>query len=174
MTERGPVNVPVLVTSFADFQRVFGQPLDPDDFRIGDRGHGFFPHAVEGFFTNGGRRMYVTRVLPEDAAFSERMLFDRGLSGGAETMLLRAAARDSGTTVHPPLLYVTDATGMATGNWVRIGDGSRAEYHQIQTVGSASHHAANTPLLRPHDAGRAIVSFPSAAATNGSAASSGW
>lgn len=46
---RGPTR-PRLVTSFAEYERVFGS-----------RGR-FLPHAVRGFFANGGRRAFVGRI----------------------------------------------------------------------------------------------------------------
>src|SRR5439155_8367388 len=58
VTERGPANVPILVTSYGEYARWFGDRVDPIDFG----GHAFLPHAVEGFFTNGGKRLYITRV----------------------------------------------------------------------------------------------------------------
>ena len=64
VTERGPVRVPILVTSAGEYRRWFGETLSADLY--GD--HRFLPHAVEGFFTNGGKRLYVTRVLDTEAA----------------------------------------------------------------------------------------------------------
>ncbi|MDD4651923.1 MAG: phage tail sheath subtilisin-like domain-containing protein [Methanothrix sp.] len=57
MTERGPLNKPTLVTSFAEYQRTFGGYLSSD---FGD--YRYLPLAVEGFFSNGGQRAYITRV----------------------------------------------------------------------------------------------------------------
>jgi len=57
LTEMGPLNKPTLVTSFLEFQRIFGGYLGS--------GYGvyrYLPHAVEGFFQNGGQRVYITRV----------------------------------------------------------------------------------------------------------------
>src|SRR5512146_3182415 len=68
VTERGPVNVPILITSYGEHQRWFGDRLN---FRTyNNRGDPlcYLPHAVEGFFLNGGKRVYVTRVLDEDGA----------------------------------------------------------------------------------------------------------
>src|SRR5437773_10664844 len=59
VTERGPVNVPILITSFGEFIRWFGGFLNRLDFGT----HCYLPHAIEGFFTNGGKRVFVTRVL---------------------------------------------------------------------------------------------------------------
>ncbi len=57
LTQKGPLNQPTLVTSFSEFQRLFGGYLDTSygDYR-------YLPHAVEGFFQNGGHRVYINRV----------------------------------------------------------------------------------------------------------------
>ena len=74
-TERGPLNTPQLVTSFGEFRRQFGELLPQAEFSDGGRCHGYLPHAVEGFFTNGGKRCYITRVAPEDATRAHTTLF---------------------------------------------------------------------------------------------------
>lgn len=51
-TLRGPVNHPVTVRSFAEFQQVFGGLWQPSPM----------PYTVEQFFDNGGRRAVVVRV----------------------------------------------------------------------------------------------------------------
>ncbi|MDE6590014.1 MAG: phage tail sheath family protein, partial [Oscillospiraceae bacterium] len=61
----GPVTGrPVLLTSFAEYQRRFGGYLS--DLEYGP--YRFLPNAVEQFFTNGGSTCYVMRAAPEDAA----------------------------------------------------------------------------------------------------------
>ena len=67
MTARGPVNQPTLVTSQGGFSRVFGGLLNPQLFT---EGRDALPYAAEGFFTNGGARLYVVRVVGEDAVES--------------------------------------------------------------------------------------------------------
>lgn len=63
LAEKGPTKgTPVLITSFAEYQRRFGSYLSPQ--RYGSSR--FLPNAVEHFFTNGGSACYVMRVLPED------------------------------------------------------------------------------------------------------------
>ena len=57
VAERGPTNVPILVTSFGEYTRWFGGLLDPAVYvnPANPRDlHCFLPHAVQGFFTNGG------------------------------------------------------------------------------------------------------------------------
>src|SRR5689334_19130429 len=98
MTERGPVNVPILITSFGEYRRWFGERLPRQDFSNDNGPHCFLPHAVEGFFQNEGKRVYVTRILDEDGAVRSTVdLFDRGTEGGPRTVLLRAAAEGTGT-----------------------------------------------------------------------------
>ena len=58
MTEKGPqYGVPVLITNFASFRREFGE-------------YRYLTYAVNQFFTNGGSRCYVKRVVPSDAFYS--------------------------------------------------------------------------------------------------------
>src|SRR3954469_6412909 len=64
VTERGPANVPVLVTSVGDYVHWFGGRLSAELY--GE--HRYLPHAIEGFFTNGGKRVYVVRALEDGSA----------------------------------------------------------------------------------------------------------
>ena len=77
-TQRGPINKPILATSFLEFQRVFGGYLDGSygDYR-------FLPHAVEGFFQNGGQRVYINRVAALDDSET-----GRGIAGEKNCALL--------------------------------------------------------------------------------------
>jgi len=56
--ERGPLK-PRLVTSFSDYQRLYGAPTDPAISYLG--------FAVEGFFANGGTRAFIAHVAGQDA-----------------------------------------------------------------------------------------------------------
>ncbi|MCI8689040.1 MAG: phage tail sheath family protein [Oscillibacter sp.] len=79
MTVKGPtIGAPSLVTSFADFQRQFGGYLS--EYTHGD--YRYLPYAVEQFFTNGGTRCFVTRVIPGNAKIA-------GAQAGG--LILRAA-----------------------------------------------------------------------------------
>jgi phage tail sheath protein FI len=61
VTQRGPLDTlpPVLVTSFPEFQRLFGGYFMPT---FGTAGFNLLPHAVAGFFNNGGKLLYIKRV----------------------------------------------------------------------------------------------------------------
>jgi phage tail sheath protein FI len=66
ITQSGPLdeNPPVLVTSVADYQRTFGGYFTPG-FSVpitSQDVYNLMPHAVAGFFTNGGQLLYVKRA----------------------------------------------------------------------------------------------------------------
>ncbi len=73
-TLRGPVNRQVLITSFTEFQHVFGGLWQPSPLG----------YAVEQFFDNGGREALIVRVV--NGARSATL----DLSAGASTLRLRA------------------------------------------------------------------------------------
>src|SRR4029453_15084895 len=60
-TERGPIT-PRLVTSYKDYQRWYGGVFSTDKF---------MPFSVDGFFANGGSRLYVCRVVNDKATAAE-------------------------------------------------------------------------------------------------------
>ena len=64
-----------------------GGRLNIGDFSDAATGHHcYLPHAVEGFFTNGGKRVYITRVLNlPQVQNAEMFLFDRGTPTTAAT-----------------------------------------------------------------------------------------
>jgi phage tail sheath protein FI len=67
-TRKGPVPAganaagigPELLTSFGDFERVFG---GAEDLAFARPTRNFLAHAVSNYFDNGGSRLYVTRVV---------------------------------------------------------------------------------------------------------------
>ncbi|HXA34965.1 MAG TPA: hypothetical protein VNW26_01410 [Steroidobacteraceae bacterium] len=73
-TLRGPVNRPVLIVSFTEFQHVFGGLWQPS----------MLGYAVEQFFDNGGREAVIVRVV--NGARSATL----SLPAGASTLRLRA------------------------------------------------------------------------------------
>jgi len=56
-TERGPLR-PRLVTGYNEYVRWFGGVFAPDKF---------MPHAVKGFFENGGKRAFICRIVNKPA-----------------------------------------------------------------------------------------------------------
>lgn len=155
VTERGPVNAPQLLTSVGEYRRLFGDLLPQAAFTEAGRCHGYLPHAVEGFFTNGGKRCYVTRVLPEDAERAHTMMFhaDPTVTVHGQTVLLRAAAQATGAAGSPPRLYALDPANFGLNDWVRVGDGSRAEFHRVAALGASAHVSMAEPLSEAHAQG---------------------
>ncbi|MFT5082082.1 MAG: phage tail sheath protein FI [Lentisphaeria bacterium] len=57
---------PPLLTSFSEFERIYGG-LDQLSFDTEEATHNYLAHAVRAYFEEGGRRLYVARVV-DDAA----------------------------------------------------------------------------------------------------------
>lgn len=142
VTERGPANVPILITSSGEFDRWFGGKLARDTYSFSTTGrHCYLPDAIEGFFANGGKRVYVTRVEAEGATHAEMMLHAQNpdsTAAFASTTLLRAAGRGTGLSAEP--LVVLDNTNInapalpALGDILRVGDGSASEYRRATAL----------------------------------------
>lgn len=67
VTEMGQVDgLPQLVTSFGEFERKYGGFLDKEYSKAR-----YLPYAVQGFFQNGGQRLYIKRVVGENAKTSK-------------------------------------------------------------------------------------------------------
>jgi len=66
LTERGPLR-PKFVSSYGDYTRWFGSVFQSDQF---------MPNTVAGFFDNGGKRLYVTRVVGTGAVPSSLVVGD--------------------------------------------------------------------------------------------------
>lgn len=60
-TPKGPVDEATLVTSFIQFEKIFG----------GLTRNSFMPHSVAAFYANGGQRAFIVRVVPADATESD-------------------------------------------------------------------------------------------------------
>lgn len=120
VTERGPVNVPMLVTSFGEYQRIFGQMLDGVNYQD----HRYLPNAVEGFFTNGGKRLFVTRILELQAAprAAERVLVAPGVAPLLQARLFRPAL--PGTTS----VTIDADPGFLNGDMVQVDEGLNADF----------------------------------------------
>ena len=79
--ERGPTT-PRLVTSWMDYQRLFGSYFGNNQY---------LPYAVEGFFKNGGQRCYIARIVKSNATTSSLKL----TSGGKDVLSLEAIGEGS-------------------------------------------------------------------------------
>jgi uncharacterized protein len=88
-TVRGPVNQPVLLDSFADYQQVFGGLWQPSTLS----------YAVEQYFENGGRQAVVVRVVNGGAPAT------LSLPCGGEILTLEAQSPGSRETLRVSIDY---------------------------------------------------------------------
>lgn len=98
VTERGPVNRPIFLSSFAEYRRWFGGHLTP---RAGHTNQWCLPSAVEGFFANGGKRLFVTRVVGANDVSSFSSVY---APIGDGTFLLGTPEKQQSTTSPPQWL----------------------------------------------------------------------
>jgi phage tail sheath protein FI len=113
-TERGP-EAPMLMTSWLEFQRWYGGYLPVDQ--------SFLPYSVQGFFDNGGQRLYIARVvagsgpnLPAGGKAPERASQKFG------DLLISATGRgDWGNRIFVALDAASQAkAGTPTAKWVKL------------------------------------------------------
>jgi phage tail sheath protein FI len=128
VTERGPVNVPTLVTSYGEYRRWFGDSLNPALY--GE--HRYLPHAVEGFFSNGGKRVYINRALDVgSASAANRILVAPDDTPMGSQLALDVPAQQSD-------FIILGDPGFAVGDTVQIDDGVGAEFRSIQGPSAAT------------------------------------
>jgi len=87
VTQMGPLdtNPPVLVTSFPEYQRTFGTYFTPSFQAPGSPPWNLLPHAVNGFFVNGGQLLYIKRIA--SASSQPASALSSGVEGGVLTRL---------------------------------------------------------------------------------------
>ena len=140
LAERGPViGQPQLVTSFADYTRMYGGYLSKAGY--GDAR--YLPYAVEQFFMNGGARAYIMRAVPGDAkaaslttgvlrvtaanpgAWAEKMRVTVVPSSKAKTQVFDVDGADR---------TLKNADGFNAGDVVELFDGKTTAYATIKSV----------------------------------------
>jgi uncharacterized protein len=108
MTERGPVEgMPILVTSFGEFQRQFGGYLKLR--QVGEDWHGYLPMAVRHFFDNGGKRAFIMRAYKAKGADWRADRRQSALKTGVVVRLRASAPKGS------EYVYLTSLLGFTPG-----------------------------------------------------------
>ncbi|WP_419694210.1 phage tail sheath family protein [Mesorhizobium muleiense] len=121
LTERGPTR-PKLVSNWGEYTRWFGDTIDT--------AVSFMPHAVRGFFENGGRRAFIARAVsldganPAVAATVDLATQDAG-GNNIATSVLRVRANGAGAWGNNIAVWVRTATRANTAalpprDWFRI------------------------------------------------------
>ena len=140
LAERGPViGQPQLVTSFADYTRMYGGYLSKAGY--GDAR--YLPYAVEQFFANGGSRAYIMRAVPGDAkaaSLTTGVLRISAANPGAwaekmrVTVVPSSKAKTQVFAVDGAELTLKNADGFNAGDVVELFDGKTASYATIKNV----------------------------------------
>jgi phage tail sheath protein FI len=118
LTERGPINTPTLCTSLGSYNRQFGGNLNPLVFM---NNQDALPYAAEGFFNNGGSRLYVTRIIGDNASESGLQMVALDTSSAARPVIFAQAMAGDGT------LMLSSSTDLNTGDELLITDGANSE-----------------------------------------------
>ena len=139
VTQRGPVNTPTLVTSIGEFNRVFGGLLDHRTFT---EGRDALPYAMQGFFNNGGQRVYVSRIIGPNAAFAEIDIYAEPDSGAATLQLSARAAAGSSS------LVVADPLSIADTDQLLLVDDVRSEYVTVSGAPATNNDIVLSAPLR--------------------------
>ena len=156
MAQCGPVNgTPLLVTSYGDFQKKFGEYLPKDKY--GE--YRYLPMAVEQFFLNGGTDCYIVR-LP-DTPTPEVL---RGTDGGTGNSTGLCAFKDIPEISIIAAPGITEKTAVAEivahcesmGNRVCIldmpqGVSETAELQQLRGTVSSSFAAMYYPWIQAYE-----------------------
>ncbi|MFM5948003.1 MAG: phage tail sheath family protein [Novosphingobium sp.] len=156
LTERGPTQ-PKMVTSWGDYLRWFGDTLDP--------AVAVMPHAVRGFFENGGRRAFIARVVsldggtPATASVIDLPLQD-ALGAVVPNSVLRLTAQGAGVWGDNIVVRVRRATranpaAVPPRDWVRVSlyyfrDGAPARFVDPEDPRNSTNPLRANPTVVEH------------------------
>ncbi len=134
VARRGPAT-PTLVTSYGDFLRTYGGPMDlPTETEQSSWAtRGRYWNAAEGvkaFFDEGGARLYFQRVQPSGSAAARR-----SLNGGLFALL---ASDVTPTTRTLTLTHVVDVAANTTLDLISAEDGSSLGQVTVASVDYAT------------------------------------
>src|SRR5689334_14051353 len=131
-TRPGPrSSEPRLITSFTEFERVYGglEPLEVDRGDGQPAGEAYLAHAARAFFLNGGQRLYVSRVyggapalaaLPIAFGASDSATWRARWPGryGNALLKVRPVRRSNAAVVHPT--FGVQVSGLGRGAVVEV------------------------------------------------------
>lgn len=157
IAESGPINKPTLVTSMEQAIGIFGGYLD----------YAFGMYSVQGFFQNGGRKLYISRlahysdITNESSLTAKRSKIDICTNTENE-ITLTFESKYEGTKGNSYGVQITDEHRVSVvttksidetnknqieakvvrdfivGEWIKISDKTNSEYAQIKSIGVAS------------------------------------
>jgi uncharacterized protein len=155
----GPVNVPMRISNWSQFARIFGDTTTPDNgpFMEG----AYLAHSVYGYFQNGGSLCWVVRVgADENGNVSARAALPAASDRGVEA--LRAVALDgAGNTVDVEISEEeTPPEGDPTYKVIVSSGAQREEYPSVSLRKGRTYIAtkvnAESKLIKIEDTGAAL------------------
>ena len=157
--ERGPLDKPALVTSFADFKRIFGGFLPARKNGTNLNKIRWLAYAVSGFFENGGKRAYITRVASNNNA-AAGFLPELPEPGTPPALDEKAFAQEGG-------LKLTGTVSFNSGDILLLKDGAQSEYLEFKGAAKKLSLKETTKLAMAHTAGIKILKgeMPASATT---------
>jgi uncharacterized protein len=146
--EKGPLNKPTLVTSFAEYKSIFGGYFSDEAYSDGDilKIIRWLPYAVDGFFSNGGKRAYIIRVAyknkdnPNDVKNAKAACGYIPDISGMTSSLTKEAKQGSS------VLWVHSLENIKVGDTMYLSDGSLSEDIQLRFADVAKPLFLNAPL----------------------------
>lgn len=140
VSAKGPTTgPPQMVTSLNDFVRRYGAHLPEDPWR--DARH--LAYAVEGFFANGGQRVFITRIVGADAAPATRTL-----NAGFATRLAVDTASDDAQRTSARLVSLRGIEeGMRVTFEEVIGGSARSSTREVASYDGATGTVTFEPAL---------------------------
>jgi phage tail sheath protein FI len=156
--ERGPLNKPVLVTSFAEFEMIFGGYLPASKNDSDLKKIRWLAYAVSGFFENGGKRVFITRVAGE-TAFASTGTLPR--VADVDPQILKEAASPGETG-----LVFIGAAGFSAGDALLLKDGVNSEFLEFKGAAREITLAVNTSLANNYPAGTKVLGGDAPVETN--------
>ncbi len=131
VTAKGIPNKARFITSWSEFVRHFGSFIP----------HGYLPYAVSHFFTNGGRRCYIVRVLNEPSAGTAAVELPDRETDQAPQATLTVRAKGAGAWGNDLVVRVEDDRADPTGAFrlVVYHEGRPVEFHEALSMDPASH-----------------------------------
>jgi uncharacterized protein len=111
----GPVNFPVRIESWTQFERVYSDPQRFDDGPFVP--HAYLAHAIRGFFENGGRVCWIVRVGDhgEPARPEPSLQAENAPSGSQRAVALREGIESLATVDEITMISVPDVMPFAAG-----------------------------------------------------------
>ena len=162
VTQRGPVNKPVFITSWNAFLTNFALGCDSPFLK-----DSYLAYSIYGFFQNGGKRCYVMRVAGTGYTCATAQYSETPDGESNSVLKFTISAKDEGTWANGFKVYVKanedDATLFdivtldGSGNVVEVVDAKKLEYNGYHFY--LSHYPTFTANLEKESLKKCIINL---------------